>query len=121
MSDIDTRNLRFFQKGNINYIQETIKKMIKQNTGVTISTQSEPELKIIMKAIYTKSSNKLNTDEDLHRLNKITLKTTYDQVLTGLTQHMNYINNITQPLKPIEPGVNTRENEKTFSTDRFLS
>lgn len=120
MSDINTRKLMFFQQENIDYIQMAIKKMIKQNTGVTISTQSEPQLKIIMKAIYTEYSNKLNTKEDLEYLNTITIKTTYTQVYTGLKQHLSYLNDIEQPLKPIEPGVNTRENEKTYSTDRFF-
>ena len=73
-----------------------------------------------MKSIYTQYSNKLNTKEDLEYLNTITFETTYTQVLSGLKQHLSYLNDIEQPLKPIEPGVNTRENEKTYSTDRFF-
>ena len=94
--------------------------MVQQNTGITISRQSDPELKIIMKAVYTQYSSKVVDTEELHRLNKITLHIIYEKVMVGLKQYKKYIYKINNPLQPLRPAINTRETSKSIETNRFL-
>lgn len=112
--------MSFFSDSNVDYLQDKLIALVKQNTGVTIMRQSDPELKIIMKAIYTQYSSKVIDKNETQRLNKITLHTVYEQVITGLKQYKSYMYKINNPLQPMNPGVNTRESSKTIETNRFF-
>lgn len=112
--------MSFFSETNINYLQTKLIEIVKQNTGITIMRQSDPELKIIMKAIYTQYSSKVIDAKEVERLNKITLHTIYEQVITGLKQYKSYMYKINNPLQPMNPGMNTRESSKTIESNRFF-
>lgn len=112
--------MSFFSETNIAFLHKKLIETVKQNTGITIMKQSDPELRIIMKAIYTQYSSKVMDDNEVQRLNKITLHTLYDQVITGLKQYKSYMYKINNPLQPINPGINTRESSKTIETNRFF-
>lgn len=112
--------MSYFSQSNIDFIQNKLVQLVKANTGITISRQSDPELKIIMKAIYTQYSSKQLDKEEIHRLNKIVIHTAYEQIITGLKQYKSYMYKISNPLQPIRRGINTRESSKTIETNRFM-
>lgn len=110
----------YFSQSNIDFIQNKLIAIVETNTGITITRQSDPELKIIMKAIYTQYSSKTLDIEETRRLNKIVIQTAYDQIIIGLKQYKSYMYKISNPLQPIKRGINTRESSKTIETNRFM-
>lgn len=113
-------NNQYFSKANVDFLQNKLIEIVKERHKISLTRQSDIELKIIMKGIYKHFGFRTNTDEELLYLNNITIHEMYKQVKTGLEQYFHYIKKINNPISPLSYGIQTRESSKSASTTRIL-
>lgn len=106
----------FFSQENVDYIQTQIIYRVYEKTQKkhVVGRQSDDELIIVMRSVYLQHGKNYDFDLDkqVNKLNEIVLDYCVDNVFVNLTQHVEYIKDITQD-QPIL--------ERPESTDLKLS
>ena len=81
----------FFSDGNVRYILQQMITRYRKETGKTIDTQDENELRIIMSSVF--DTNALHTGDvskEVKELNEIVLSITLDQIDAGVKAHLQF-------------------------------
>ena len=94
----------FFSPENMNVIQNNLRIVVREKTGYTIGRQSDEQVVIIMRGIYTLYANntKGNVDEEVRRLNAIVLSELAPMVGTGIAAYLGYLRDSTQMYVPMD-------------------
>lgn len=95
--------LSFFSASNMNTIQSNLRIIVREKTGYVIGRQSEEQMSIIMRGIYSLyADHGNNVDAEVRRLNAIVLSHVAPQVGTGIASYLGYIRDSTQMHVPLE-------------------
>jgi hypothetical protein len=88
----------------MNVIQNNLRIVVREKTGYTIGRQSDEQVAIIMRGIYTLYANntKGNVDEEVRRLNAIVLSQLAPMVGTGIAAYLGYLRDSTQMYVPMD-------------------
>lgn len=99
----------FFSKKNLDHLQNLLRQMVEyqSNGKYKISRQSDNELLVVMRSIYIKTptnpySNGENFKMDICTLNKNVLDWVVPRILVNIQQHLGYIRDEGQNLRPFE-------------------
>ena len=101
-------NQTFFSKGNINIIQNELRYLVHKEIGKVISSQSETELIIIMRAIFFQHAKNLDTNisEQISELNSIVIQSILPKILSNVKQYQEYLKNKSQIPLPMDRSIN---------------
>lgn len=122
-SEATALNSLFFNKKNVQYIQNRIVNDVKKLTGVTIKPQNEDALLIIMNNKYQYSlygwlpsatvhlalprgEKPCSLENRLTRLNQAVLQDTIKQILSGMNMYMDYYKHASSLPTPLSRPVN---------------
>ena len=102
-------NSLYFSEFNLNLIQRAIREQFKKNTGISIDYQNPSDLLAIMRAVFVDNSTDQFTQvcDQVKHMNSIVINTAIGQINTGVSQYLGYINDIEQPVRPMDNPVNT--------------
>ena len=102
-------NSLYFSEFNLNLIQRAIREQFKKNTGISIDYQNPSDLLAIMRAVFVDNSTDqfIQVCDQVKHMNAIVIGTAIGQVNTGVSQYLGYINDIEQPVRPMDNPVNT--------------
>lgn len=92
----------FFDKSNIDNIQNALMQFVLRETGTAIERQSDQDLVAIMRGIYLQHRHSPDIQHDLKVLNHEILRITSKQVLSGLRawkQSMERFDRVPQPME----------------------
>lgn len=92
----------FFSPSNMRSIQDTVRRNIRNETGMSIDYQNNEDLATIMRATYITNSCDPYGDvpAQIALLNSRTIQQVTQQVKTGLSQHIAYLRDISRPFQP---------------------
>jgi hypothetical protein len=98
----------FFSKKNIDVLQQAIRYLThKRSCGkFVISTQSEHELKLIMRAFYLQEGvhRQYNVVEEVKALNTLVLNYAVPKIIQEIQMYMQYKKDVNQNPVPLERG-----------------
>jgi len=115
----------FFSQTNIDALQTGLRNLVSNKTQGkhTISSQSESELMIIMRAMYLEYGINLQTNviEQIRDLNKKVLNFSVPRILVDLEQYDKYIKDSSKIHVPMERSKNlsNKGNKVLFRKDLF--
>jgi|TARA_R110002074_G_scaffold144494_3_gene292170 hypothetical protein len=91
----------FFAPSNMRSIQDTVRRQIKSETGMSIDYQNNNDLTAIMRYNYiTNACNPYdNVNNQVSLINARTIRQVLGQVRTGLSQHIAYLRDISRPIQ----------------------
>jgi len=110
----------FFSEGNVENIQKLIRFRVNKETGKTIDRQSNNNLIIIMRSMFLQYGDaSINTVEALKKeirsLNDRVAKYSVDNIVSQLSQHDTYLNDISSMPRPLEHP--KYENKQSYTYD----
>jgi len=96
-------NLAFFSGENTNFLQNDIRQNVKTTTGYSIDKQNPDDLITIMRAVFINNSfNGYNDVTDqIKWMNNVVVETCTQQIYTGLSQYIVYVNQINKNPVPL--------------------
>ena len=124
MKDGDDLSTRFFSKENVDIIQSLIQNMVyvSSKNNFRISRQSDTELFIVMKSIYTQYGmyNQSHIDKQIKELNVTVAKECTRIIIPAIEQYVVYSNKIdNHGLNVLSHGTSTSQkgmhNENNYS------
>lgn len=97
----------YFSASNIEYIQNTISRAVKNSTGHSIGRQSDADLYNLMRKVYTDymiiDSGK-NIPEQVATMNRVVVNTAVKTISNGIIQNLIYLRDISStPVPPNAP------------------
>jgi hypothetical protein len=94
----------FFSQGNMDILQQGIRNSVYNQTGKIIGKQSEQELLIIMKSIYTEHSKNLpcNIPEQVKELNTFVLRWSVKEIISNMNAYNEYKKTVSTMPLPLE-------------------
>lgn len=95
----------FFSPQNMNVIQNNLRIVVREKTGYTIGRQSDEQVAIIMRGIFTLYANNTtgnDVDTEVRRLNAIVLSQLAPMVGTGIAAYLGYLRDSTQMYVPMD-------------------
>ena len=103
-------NQSFFSRKNMDVIQEALKREVYRlsNGKYMIDNQSETELVIIMRGMYFQYSRNLLTavQPQVNELNDKVIKYCVPQIVSGIVQHLGYLDSVQTMPEVIDHPVN---------------
>lgn len=102
-------NKLFFSAFNVNLVQRGIRQSFKNKTGVKIDYQNEDDVYGIMRVVFINNAGNHNEgiNEQVKRMNTISINTAVSQIQTGVSQYMGYVHDIDKGMDPIDRPVST--------------
>ena len=114
----------FFSQENVDNIQKVLRMLVYKEMGKVIDYQSSNDLLIIMRSIFLSYSNhpeliQPNMSEEkkqslltkykneVSRLNELVINYTVPQICSQLQQYLQYLEDASSPVKPMEKPVST--------------
>lgn len=101
----------FFSQGNIDILQQGIRNSVYNQTGKIIGKQSEQELIIIMKSIYTEHSKNLpcNIPQQVKELNTYVLRWSVKEIISNMDAYNEYKKTVSTMPLPLEHSLLTSQ------------
>lgn len=114
----------FFSQENVDNIQKVVRMLVHKEMGKVIDNQSNSDLLIIMRSIFLSYSNHpeliepqmsdakkeallLKYKKEVARLNELVINYTVPQICSQLQQYLQYLEDASSPVKPMEKPVST--------------
>lgn len=98
----------FFSAGNMNEIQTKLRIVVREKTGYVIGRQSEEQVALIMRGVFTLYANTgAPIDHEVRRLNAIVLSQLAPMVGTGIAAYLGYVRDASQMHVPLERPLHT--------------
>lgn len=100
----------FFSPVNLTAIQNLLRVVIQQKTGYTIGRQSDEQVAIVMRAMYTLHAAHANPDgieAEVRRLNAIVLSELAPIVGSNIAAYLGYLRDASTLPDPLPRGVNS--------------
>jgi len=94
----------FFHQRNIEYLQHEIVVRYRNESGLTVSRQSDEALLAIMRVHYIN-----NHGQPLNFLNTLVLEDSLRQVRNGVSSHVRYIRDLDAPLRVMDRPANVSD------------
>lgn len=93
---------KFFCNANVHLVNRAIRHTFKQKTNISIDYQNPNDLIAIMRSVYVmnESDHHNNIDEQIRKMNMITVETCMKQINTSLSQFYAYKNQLGKPVLP---------------------
>ena len=112
----------FFSSTNMNEIQTNLRIVVREKTGYHIGRQSDEQVAIVMRAMYTLHANHGNrVDDEVRRLNAIVLSQLAPMVGTGVAAYLGYLRDASQMHVPMERPKNmSNKGSKTYELFKGL-
>lgn len=102
-------NSLYFSEFNLNLIHQAIRQQVKKNTGVSIDKQNESDLLAIMRSVFINNSSDPYSGvcAQVKQMNTVVINTAIKQIYTGISQYINYSNNLDMSIQPMDMPINT--------------
>jgi hypothetical protein len=116
-------SIKYFDKKNVDYLQNKMISQIFRLTKTKISRQSDDELLIIMKSIFLQYglNNDSNIDKQISELNHRVLDYSIGNIASNLKQYNHYIKDISSEIKTLDmPTYVDSRGEKTLMPNHFF-
>ena len=99
----------FFSRRNIQNLQTSIRIIMREKYGHTISPQDETELVLVMRGIYALHANTVCNDilSQVKQLNAEVLAYVIPNIKTNIDHYIGYIRDSTQPFRLLQRPQNT--------------
>lgn len=112
----------FFSPSNMNEIQTNLRIIVREKTGYQIGRQSDEQVAIVMRAMYTMyAAHGNDVNAELRRLNAIVLSHLAPMVGTGVSAYLGYIRDASQMHVPLERPKNmSSKGSKTYELFKGL-
>jgi hypothetical protein len=109
----------FFSATNMDSIQSNLRLIVREKTGYIIGRQSEEQVALIMRSIFTLYANSgAPVENEVRRLNAIVLSELAPQVGTGIAAYLGYVRDASRPHIPLENPKNMSQ-KGTRMTELF--
>lgn len=97
----------FFSAGNMDSIQSSLRIVVREKTGYVIGRQSEEQVALIMRSVFTLYANSgAPVGDEVRRLNAYVLSQLAPMVGTGIAAYLGYVRDASQMHVPLERPVN---------------
>ena len=89
-------NKAFFDKDNIDFLQNTIRCKVNENLKYRIGRQSDDQLTIVMRSIYLQYGRNQpdNIQSQVDRLNDKVISSVMPQMISAVRQHVAYVDTL---------------------------
>ncbi len=97
----------FFSATNMDTIQSNLRIIVREKTGYLIGRQSEEQVALIMRSVFTLHANTgAGLEDEVRRLNAYVLAQLAPQVGTGIAAYLGYVRDASQMHVPLERPTN---------------
>ena len=97
----------FFSATNMNTIQTNLRIIVREKTGYVIGRQSDEQVALIMRGVFTLYANPgAPVENEVRRLNATVLSQLAPQVGTGIAAYLGYVRDASQMHVPLERAKN---------------
>jgi len=99
----------FYGQSNIDFLQESIRKSVKDSSGYTIGPQNPADLKIIMGKYYSdiRYDYSKYIDSQISAMNSALVKDITHMIVTNIKSNLTYLNDISKRPMPMDLPQNT--------------
>jgi hypothetical protein len=97
----------FFSQMNMSVIQNKIRSVFRDRTGISIDYQKPQDVMVLMRSVYINYSLNPWSLEMLPKMNDEVTRIAVGQVGTGIQQYISYIRDIRGPLRVAPMPMNT--------------
>ena len=93
----------FFSASNMSVIQNNLRIIVREKTGYTIGKQSEEQVALVMRGVFTLYANSgAPVEHEVRRLNALVLSQLAPMVGTGIAAYLGYVRDASQMHVPLE-------------------
>ena len=97
----------FFSASNMDSIQSSLRIVVREKTGYVIGRQSEEQVALIMRSVFTLYANSgAPVNDEVRRLNAYVLNQLAPMVGTGIAAYLGYVRDASQMHVPLERPLN---------------